>query len=80
MIHPTYTIERREIREAIVDFDVNMFVIFHHASNFGIATQSLEGEEDSRITFSDNCTNLTLLPALASDMRLFQAKSQIMSD
>jgi len=29
---------------------------------------SLEGEEDSRITFSDNRTNLTLLPVLASDM------------
>jgi len=41
-----------------------------------VVTRSLEGEDDN-ITFSDNCTNLTVLPALASDMRPVKAKSQI---
>ena len=43
MIHPTLSIVRKKFRDNIVDFEVNMFVIFHCPSNFGIATQSLDG-------------------------------------
>ena len=34
----------------------------------------VEGEDASSITFSDNCTNLTLLPAPSSDMSLCQCQ------
>jgi hypothetical protein len=39
-----------------------------------IATQSLKGEDASSLTFGDNCTNLTLLPAPSSDMSLCQCQ------
>ena len=49
MMYPTLNIERSEFRDDIVDFELNMFAIFHRPSNFVITTQSLRGEDVSSI-------------------------------